>query len=47
MADIDRVDERIAHQAADQAHDSVGGENPAWSDKRSPAASALSTLSIA
>src|SRR6202044_1737744 len=28
MADIDRVDERIAHQAADQADDAVGGQDP-------------------
>ena len=28
MADIDRVDERVAHQAADQADDAVGGEHP-------------------
>ena len=27
MADIDRVDKRIAHQAADQADDAVGGEH--------------------
>ncbi len=28
MADINRVDERIAHQAADQADDAVGGQHP-------------------
>ena len=28
MADIDRIDERVAHQAADQADDAVRGENP-------------------
>ena len=28
MADIDRVDERIAEQAADQADDAVGGQHP-------------------
>ncbi len=27
MADIDRVDEGVAHQAADQADDAVGGQN--------------------
>ncbi len=27
MADIDRVDERVAHQAADQADDAVGGQH--------------------
>ena len=27
MADVDRVDERIAHQAADQADDAVGGQH--------------------
>ena len=28
MADIDRVDEGVAHQAADQADDAVGGQHP-------------------
>ena len=28
MADIDRVDEGVAHQAADQADDAVGGQDP-------------------
>jgi hypothetical protein len=27
MADVNRVDERIAHQAADQADDAVGGQH--------------------
>ena len=27
MPDVDRVDVGVAHQAADQAHDAVGGEN--------------------
>ena len=27
MADVDRVDEWVAHQTADQAHDTVGGEH--------------------
>ena len=46
MADIDRVDERIAHEASDQAYHAVRAEH-AGCGKLSPATAALSTLSIA
>ncbi len=46
MADIDRVDDRVVHQAADQADDAIGGENARGGigRRRRPA---LSTLSMA